>query len=103
VLDDSYRHVLSNEPTEYVDERGEQRFNARCHGGDAVRLDTRDHSVQLDAAVAGPADPRQYWMLRFRASERSSEQGGAAILAHGITKVLTYPDEHSLQGGGRFG
>ena len=98
-IDESYRHVLSDEPTEYLDQRGEERFDRRGDGSDAVRLDTRDHAVQVNHAVVDPANVLQRRMVRFRASERPSEQRVASILAHGIAQVFGYAQAGHLQRG----
>ena len=45
MIDDSYRHVLSDEPTEHVYERGDQRFDGRGGLGDQV------DAVLLDSVV----------------------------------------------------
>jgi hypothetical protein len=99
VIKESHRHILSDEPSEYFDERGEQRFD-RCRDcSDAVRLHTRDHAVQVKAAFVESANVFQRRVVCFRARERPGEQRGASILAHRIAQVLGYARTRALQGG----
>ena len=47
LINESYRHILSDKPTEYFDERDEQRFNRRGDVSNAVRFDASDHGVHV--------------------------------------------------------
>jgi hypothetical protein len=97
VIKESYRHILSDESAEYVDDRPEQGFDRRGDGNDAVRLDARDHAIQVNAAVVQPANVLQRRMVGLCAREGPNEQRVASILAHCIAQVLGHAQARSLQ------
>jgi hypothetical protein len=99
MIDESYRHVLSDEPAEYPDERREQRFDRRGDCRDAVRLDAREHAIQVNVVFVEPANVLQRGMVRFRTRERPREQRVASSIAHGIAQVVGHAQTHLLQRG----
>jgi hypothetical protein len=94
-----YRHILSDESSEYLDERGNQPLDRCCHCYDAMRLDTPDHAVPLNAVVADAANALQHGMFRFCSRERPREQRVTSIFAHGIAQTVRHPYARPLQRG----
>jgi hypothetical protein len=73
VIKEPHCHILSDEPPEYVEERGEQGFDGRRDWGDAMSVGAGDDAIQVNGAVVQPANIFQCGIVRFRARERPSE------------------------------
>ena len=83
MIQETSYHVRSNEVAENVDDRREQRFERRAHGGRTVTLDAAD-DVQLHPGGVGTANILQHGVIRLGSRERSHEQRTVPILAHGL-------------------
>jgi hypothetical protein len=81
VVDQSFRHIRSDELCENLEKGDEQRFDRRRDGGQTVRFDARRDPVQLNGVRVRPADLLHRWMGRFRSEEGASQERAAASLA----------------------
>src|SRR5690348_12913404 len=99
MINEPNRHVLSDEPAEYLDERREQRFGGRRDCRDAVRLDVREHAIQVNAAAVHAAKVRQRGMINFGARERPQEQRVAPVIAHRVAQVVAHAQAGPLERG----
>jgi len=52
VIKQSYRHVFSDEPCEYVDDGDDQRFDPRSDVFDTVPFDARGDVVEANGTIA---------------------------------------------------
>ena len=104
LINESYRHILSDKPTEYFDERDEQRFNRRGDGSNAMRFDASDHGVQVKAAFIEAANVLQRRLVCFGSRQRSGKQRGPAIFPERIAQIVGHARTRPLQrGGGAIG
>lgn len=90
MFDDAYCHILSDELTENLHERGEQCLDGRGDRSGSVLLDTQDDAIPLNAAAVVPEHFLQRRMIFLRARKRPSEQGVTSVLAHGIAQGSAY-------------
>jgi len=102
-IDQLYRHILSDETAEYVNERGEQRFDRCGNGIDPMRLYTRSHAIKVKAALAQRLNGPERRMVRFRAPDRSHEQRVEPILTHGMAQILGNAQAGPLQHANHLG
>ena len=70
MIHESYRHILSNEPTEYVHEGCEKRLEGRCDLHDTVRLDTLHHAIQASVAAGRQPQAAERRMVMLGVRER---------------------------------
>src|ERR1044071_6865514 len=80
-IDQSQCHILSNEPTQNLDQGGEQRFEGRGRGRRPELIDARYHAVELDVVSLNPADLSKHRVFAFRASQRPREQRVAPVVS----------------------
>ncbi|HMA01051.1 MAG: hypothetical protein ACM34L_04820 [Gemmatimonas sp.] len=97
MIEDSYRHVASNEPCEYVDQSADECLQRCRNSFNAVRFGACRDAVQANAFIGAPMQIFQYRVRLFGTRERPGEQRRASGVAHRIAQGVADADTRPLK------